>query len=44
MAAGGSVQSFAALDEVPARAEYDVALVELAPRIIADALTPPARR
>ena len=41
MAAGGSVQSFGALDEVAGRVEFDLALVELAPRITPDALTPP---
>ena len=42
MAAGGAVQTFASLDEAPARVDIDLALVELAPRIVVDALTPPA--
>ncbi len=41
MAAGGAVQTFAALDEVAGRVEFDLALVELAPRVAADAMTPP---
>jgi len=41
MAAGGAVQTFASLDEVAGRIEFDLALVELAPRVAADALTPP---
>ncbi|HEX6837886.1 MAG TPA: hypothetical protein VF334_15010, partial [Polyangia bacterium] len=41
MAAGGAVQSFASLEEVAGRIEFDLALVELAPRIASDALTPP---
>ena len=41
MAAGGAVQSFASIDEAGARIEFDLALVEFAPRIAADALTPP---
>jgi hypothetical protein len=41
MAAGGAVQSFASLDETAGRIEFDLALVELPPRITPDALTPP---
>jgi len=41
MAAGAAVQSYGALDEASGRIEFDLALVELPPRIIADALTPP---
>ena len=41
MAAGGAVQTFASLDEATGRVEFDLALVELAPRIVPDALTPP---
>jgi hypothetical protein len=41
MAAGGAVQGFASIDEVAGRVEFDLALVELAPRIAVDALTPP---
>jgi hypothetical protein len=42
MAAGGAVQTFASLDEVAGRVEYDLALVELQPRIVADSLQPPS--
>ena len=42
MAAGGAVHSFASLDEIAAHVDFDLALVELAPRVVADALTPPA--
>ena len=41
MAAGGAVQSFGSVDEAGGRIEFDLALVEFAPRIAADALTPP---
>ncbi len=42
MAAGGAVQSFATLDEAAGRVEFDLALVELAPRVDRDSLQPPA--
>src|SRR4051794_30937659 len=42
MAAGGNVQSYASFAEVPDRVEFDLALVELPPRIVVDALTAPA--
>src|SRR3954471_15522571 len=44
MAAGGAVQSFASIEEAGARIEFDLALVEFAPRAAfdgADAMTPP---
>src|SRR3954470_22509735 len=41
MAAGGAVQSFATLDEVAGHVEFDLALVELAPRVVRDSMAPP---
>jgi hypothetical protein len=41
MAAGGAVQSFATLDEVAGHVEFDLALVELAPRVVPDSMAPP---
>ncbi|MCU1278036.1 MAG: hypothetical protein JWM53_1582, partial [bacterium] len=42
MAAGGNVQTYASLDDATGHVEFDLALVELAPRIIVDSLAPPA--
>ena len=41
MAAGGAVQSFASLDEITGRVEFDLALVELPPRVVRDSMAPP---